>query len=731
MERKASHSVIESDSNLSLQKCILAINSARNDSERFAALLLVTKIVNSNSVESFGRRRLFEAIGFNFINRLLRSRRLPTGCPHDVYRSLAFAILACFATDEEFLLHPDMISKIPLILKAVANKEKIESDSTTADCYQILISLASSSIGCRYLSDKETFSTICQMARDMKCAHSKKAFDIVVCMVNNGTHSARLWEEDREILLDLLETLSKRFKEAEDKSKFEFCNDVVLFLASVEKSSFVETERLQWVDNICIGVAEVLRSKVSSHERDPAIVLVSLLIELVGMNLIIGRIQHGSPDLLILSTTIACIEIRMILDGSTLNNIVPRKAVLVSCYRILEEAINFVVVNSEAFNSSIESPLPKTLSGKLPKVYSLATEAMASIIHFLQSVADNQGEADLQRSQLVSASVRVLCAWMAEETSALQDGISKLLPFLLKLAKESMNIPSEPLSHAKASEKDGSGTSSTNPVSKEEKVSGQGDIMRFLLPPLCHMSADENMRVILIDNNGPELLSRCYFQQWKIWKELEKTGGELAECETCLVTILGIVLNFFVTEAKLVANNVVFQEIGNHVHASVSLLMSSNNDVLLFNTVVLGLLFQKNSLDHGASRKPEEMFQFLSTSVHFLRGTRPFICEKELWIERSLTIQATICQRVSGDVTELWFLCLQIVFDLYNMLPLMRKVVQDSGLLEVMRMHVKTCVQDQNITEEDRNALLDLLVLMLLTRKNQRWKPDIIQGVGG
>ncbi|XP_068735624.1 neurochondrin-like [Montipora capricornis] len=233
----------------------------------------------------------------------------------------------------------------------------------------------------------------------------------------------------------------------------------------------------------------------------------------------------------------------------------------------------------------------------------------------------------------------------------------------------------ELLSHAKASEKDGSGTSSTIPVSKEEKVSGQGDIMRFLLPPLCHISADENIRMILIDNSGPELFARCYFQQWKIWKELEKTGGELAECETCLVTILGIVLNFFVTEAKLVANNVVFQEIGNHVHASASLMMSSNNDVLLFNMVVLGLLFQKNSLDHGASRKPEEMFQFLSTSVHFLRGTRPFICKKELWIERSLTIQATICQKVSGDVTELWFLCLQIVFDLYNMLPLMRKVV--------------------------------------------------------
>lgn len=82
------------------------------------------------------------------------------------------------------------------------------------------------------------------MVRDMKCVYLKKVFDIVVCMVNNGIYGVCLWEEDREIFFDFLEILSKCFKEVEDKLKFEFCNDVVFFLVSVEKFLFVEIERL-------------------------------------------------------------------------------------------------------------------------------------------------------------------------------------------------------------------------------------------------------------------------------------------------------------------------------------------------------------------------------------------------------------------------------------------------------------------------------------------------------
>ena len=430
----------ENDPELSLQRCISVLKAARNDNEQFAALLLVTQLVHSNSLDSCGRRSLFDAVGFNFVNRLLRSRNVPNECPEDVYRSLAFAILASFATDEEFLVHSEMISKIPLFLAGMSNNKltKEGNESISNDCYQILTSLASTSTGCRHLSGKETFSTLCQVASGVNQANSKKAVEVVVRIVSNSPQS--VWEEQRDVLFQVLITLCERFKEAQDSTKFEFCNYLALLLNGAEKSLFQKNTENRWLEHVYAGVKDILQSKVSSRQRDPAIILVSLVIELAGMDWMIGSSEQDSPGLFILSTTIASIETRMILDGKAVTDIIPKTSLLISCYNILEKAINFVIVNSATFSSLNERHLPE-ISHSLPKVYSLATEAIQSIMQFLEHVACSQVKetTDEYPSKLVYASVRVLCAWMAEETAALQDDICKLLPFLLKLGKESLD----------------------------------------------------------------------------------------------------------------------------------------------------------------------------------------------------------------------------------------------------------------------------------------------------
>lgn len=429
--------ISENDPKLSLQKCISVLNAARNDNERFAALLLVTQLVNSNSLDSCGRRSLFNVVGFNFVNRLLRSRNVPNECPQDVYRSLAFAILACFATDEEFLVHPEMISKVPLFLAGMSNEE--ENEAISNDCYQILTSLASTSTGSSHLSGKETFSTLCQVASDVNQANSKKAVELVVRIVNNSPRG--VWKEQRDNLFQVLKALCQRFKEAQDRTKFELCNYIALLLAGAEKSLFQRNTENGWLEYVYTGVKDILQSKVSSQQRDPALILVSLVIELVGMDWMIGSAEQDSPGLFILSTTIASIETRMILDGKAVTDVIPKTSLLISCYNILEKAINFVIVNSGTFSSLKGGHLPEMISHSLPKVYGLATEAIYSIMQFLENVACTQVKEATGEypSQLVYASVRVLCAWMAEETAALQDSICKLLPFLLKLGKESLD----------------------------------------------------------------------------------------------------------------------------------------------------------------------------------------------------------------------------------------------------------------------------------------------------
>ena len=431
-------SALNENAESSLQKCISVLKAARNDTERFAALLLVTQLVQSNAIDVVGRRQLFNAIGFKFLTRLLNTRNVPSDCPQDVYSSLALAILACFSTDEELREHPEMLKKIPLFLAGISNSKESSNEASISDCLQIIASIACGSTGCRELAENGAFSTLSRVVigeNDGK--YTSRAIKILLRILNNDRRV--VWKEQKDVLFEVSNALSTRFREARDSKKFELCRYLVLFLSGAEKSVFQGVER-GWLGNIYKGLNDILQSKISSEQRDPAIILTSAVIELVGMDWMIEFSGQETPGLFILSLTIASLEIRMILDDKTAGEIVPKASVLSSCFNILEKAINFAIVNTE--RSQKNSYLPRIVSDSLPRVYTIATESIHSIVMFLDHVAkaEDKGTMTIQETQLVLASVRVLCAWMAEETAALQDDICKLLPFLLKLGKESLNI---------------------------------------------------------------------------------------------------------------------------------------------------------------------------------------------------------------------------------------------------------------------------------------------------
>lgn len=419
----------------SLQKCITVLRTAKNDTERFAALLLVTQLVHSNEIDGVGRRQLFDAIGFKFLNRLLNTRNVPSDCPAEVYNSLALTILACFSSDEELCEHPEMIKKIPLFLNGISSSaETGVGEGSVEDCFQIIASFALSSTGCRRLMQNGAFSTLSGVVSQNKDEkHTKKALETLLRILNNDPRV--FWQEQRQVLIEALNDLSQRLSEAQDNTKFELCNYLVLFLSGAEKSVFQGGEN-RWLAGVYKGLNDILQSKISSEQRNPAIILLSAVIELVGMDWMMEFSLQQSPGLYILSLTIVSVEIRMILDGKTVAEIVNKATLLCSCFNILEKAINFAIVNAGV--SPNNRKLPAIVLDGLPKVYSLATESIHSIVMFLDHVAQVGTKATDQERHVVLASVRVLCAWMAEETAALQDDICRLLPFLLKLGKESL-----------------------------------------------------------------------------------------------------------------------------------------------------------------------------------------------------------------------------------------------------------------------------------------------------
>ena len=136
----------------------------------------------------------------------------------------------------------------------------------------------------------------------------------------------------------------------------------------------------------------------------------------------------------------------------------------------------------------IDSVIDSLATETLLKLHTILTEALSSVLHLLMVTSQSRAliERGMSHDQLlreypiVTAAVRVLGAWLAEDSLTLVDEVYKLLPFLVELCADSA------------------------PPREEEEGN---DLLKFLLPGLCHMTADDQSRCILLKTRLQSILS--------------------------------------------------------------------------------------------------------------------------------------------------------------------------------------------------------------------------------
>jgi len=106
-----------------VRKCIKVLERAETDTEKFAALFLVPKLVKSSDCDKTARLHLVEAIGFSFLARMLRSKDTPEGCSPRMYQSVALSVLSCFVSDEEIMTNPSVLFNLPELLDIIGDAD--------------------------------------------------------------------------------------------------------------------------------------------------------------------------------------------------------------------------------------------------------------------------------------------------------------------------------------------------------------------------------------------------------------------------------------------------------------------------------------------------------------------------------------------------------------------------------------------------------------------------------
>nr|CAG4640669.1 EOG090X0266 [Eulimnadia texana] len=469
---------------------------------------------------------------------------------------------------------------------------------------------------------------------------------------------------DLETYNKLMNRISCEFNEDSSQHKFELCKTIVVLLFAcppVDKSKLLNQD---WPSVLMKTVAEILCSKIGAEQRDPAIQLVSRLLEIAGMDWCVSS-SENSRQFLLLLVNLACVEIRMKLEERTLDEALENVDILVACYTIVELFIGFMM-----------SPLFLDFDQKQrEQVYCALKGAVTVVLETLMNISQRSesGSCDWnpadRQTHFVCATIRVLGSWLSEETSSMHEAICEVLPFVLSFCSKLFELRKN--------------------LTNGEEVP---EALRFLLPALCHLVTEDSTRKVLIAQKTHELLYDYLEYQWKLFSDWLKEQPEVPadwlhtdndenieyprpDSQTALILICGIFMNYVVLETKLASEDVVFSKLLKFCFNKVPELNNKQNLIVLFgNVAVLGLLILRH---HSWKIREGD-----STVFRYIQGTVSFLWDaynSEESCDASCLVISLRYKKDWPDLAELWFLGMQSLSNVLANLTWIVDFIIDSG----------------------------------------------------
>ncbi|KAK7138547.1 hypothetical protein R3I93_015857 [Phoxinus phoxinus] len=287
------------------------------------------------------------------------------------------------------------------------------------------------------------------------------------------------------------------------------------------------------------------------------------------------------------------------------------------------------------------------------QVLGVLKEAFFSEMYYLKQVEESAYD-----EPFLFATFRSLCAWLAEETACLKDDVIELLPFLIGYAR----------SHFKGG---GEGKGLSDWMSKMSISNRSHDAtwssdapLRYLLPALCHLSAEDGPRRVLLSLETPALLVGFLRTGWG---SLKGQSGKTVTRDPSLETACSALLNFAITEPERVRNDPCFVALEDLLSEALPVLLHKPR-LLVFsaNCCTLGLMIGR--LKSASTEPGPGQRRFFSSALCFLlsavqsaparEAARISVLWEECWEEAGelwrLSLQAlAACVRVQSWIPSL------------------------------------------------------------------------------
>ncbi|KAG5316159.1 NCDN protein, partial [Acromyrmex insinuator] len=700
-----------------VMKCVAVLKAVDTDSEKFAALFMVTKLVKGKDCNSAAKRMLFEAIGAKFLKKLLSSTSVPVDCPPQVYKSVALSILSVFCTDPELASHPDMVGHIPALLEIVSQADEDAPDDMliiVSEAYTCLQCIAQYPPGQKALLEQKAIPKMCDIYAE-KTFQTDEALNILVTLVS--TFGPEAWNPtDTEPFHAIMNKIALDFETDHTERKFELCTILQALLQSCRKEVIsTNAKEESWPLSIHKGLSDILGSKIGKKQRDPALKLASVMIDLLGADWAMSDKEKPKIFFLLL-IQLASIEVRMQLEDKQLKAVLENSDLITACFIILEISIGYIVTDQLDLEQKEKQSLYTALKG-----------AFAAVIGLLSSVSKMKTLTNVKEKLFVCAVVRVLTAWMAQETSAMRPQVYAVLPYVLTVANDTFyahrnrKLAEKVKCKAKADEGPSSGESIVHdPISEI-------DVLRLLLPALCYLAVEEAARKILLQHKQDEILFECLSYHWtivhykkppvprserlKLLQDGNRTEEldlhileEMKDSRTAMVSICNVLMNITVLEAKLVEESPTFISLLKFIYNNLpELKQIPENLVLHGHLAVLGLLLMKQQ----AKRIKKNDFSI----CRYIQATIRFLWDAYIIDESNDPTELVVSMSYKEhwmELMELWFLGMQTMSGVLQVIPWLSQFTIESGWAEEIIETLKR-VKIGGLEPNVKSAFEDLL----------------------
>eukprot|EP00898_Chlorokybus_atmophyticus_P009198 jgi/Chlat1/927/Chrsp108S01366 len=269
-----------------LEQCLQLLRG-QTDEQRLVGLLLVTKFVSPADTDSL--RRVLDAMGWRFLNRLLASRG--DGSMAAGYRQLALSIMSALCRLPEVASSNEVLTKIPLLLDTMR-----EGSDGAQDALECMVAVCSSAPdGLVIARESGAIPAICSYVA-MQAGRTNLALPVQLLGLLLNMH--QVIKENAEVLASIVPIVAATFASNSDRLKFEALALLQRLLASDESACLFHYLEInpdtQWPRDVRTGVGTLLHSRVGHAQKQSSLLVAEALVQLCGVDWLSGSIE-GMP----------------------------------------------------------------------------------------------------------------------------------------------------------------------------------------------------------------------------------------------------------------------------------------------------------------------------------------------------------------------------------------------------------------------------------------------------